>query len=268
MANPLQRMALLAFAAVLAGTVPATGAAPPKDSRPLLVLITIDGGHTFAPEQINAIEGLLLSALDRSGRFRVIGRSDIQSMLDLEARKQAAGCNEDTGCMKQIAGALGADYVGNAGIGLLGRTRILTFKVIDVRTGEGLVHARETVQSDDDLVRAVDSVTDQATAALSRMVPGAARPVALLPPATAPGHASVPAEALKPAPGKPLTTGQAWGIVSLTAAALIGGGSAAFDNLAPTSRDHKFEPVDVLPVVGYAVALSLGVVGIYELVKR
>jgi TolB-like protein len=266
----------------------AAAAEQPRDSRPVLVLLQLRGSNTFNTEELGSLEDLILSALDHTGRFRVIGRSDIQSMLDFDARKQASGC-DDTGCMTQIAGALGADYVATAGVGRLGSARVLTLKVINAHSGFGLVHAREVVQSDEDLVRAVDSVAAQTSDAMSHE-PGAhpaavaaasppvtrpasepaAKPAApnvfVATPAPAPSRATLPPEVTRAAPG--LKPRQVWGIVALGGAAAVAAGSIAFDNVAATSHDHRFEAVDVLPVVGYAIAGALLGTGIYEVLPR
>jgi len=62
--------------------------------------------------------------------------------VDLEAKKQAAGCNgEDTACMTAIAGAFGADYVASADLRVLGHAMLLAFKVIAVRSSSDLALA-------------------------------------------------------------------------------------------------------------------------------
>lgn len=76
---------------------------------------------------------------------------------------------------------------------------------------------------------------------------------------------TVPPAALKAPPAGP-TKGFKWGWIALGAAAVVAGASVAFDTSAPTSHDRRLAPVDFAPLVGYAAALSLSGVGIYNVV--
>jgi hypothetical protein len=130
---------------------PVAVAATKPDDRHSLALINVTQGEGVTERQAHTIEELLLSALDGTG-LRVTGRSDIDAVLTLEAKKEALNCG-DNACMVQIAGALGADYVATADVGRLGTNTLLSLKVIDVRT-LSVVRAQETVQSDNDLPKA------------------------------------------------------------------------------------------------------------------
>jgi TolB-like protein len=83
----------------------------------------------------------------------------------------------------------------------------------------------------------------------------------------APENASVPQQALE-APPKPMRPGVIWGSIVLVGAVAIAGGSVAFDNLSPTSKDNRLTAIDFLPVAGYLIAAGLGATGIYGLVAR
>jgi TolB-like protein len=137
----------------------------PKDTRPELAVLSVRGGQGFSSQELASFEEVLLSALEGTGRFRVVGRTDIATMLDLEAKKQAAGCEED-GCMTAIAGSLGADYVAAANVGQIGGSMVLTLKVIDARRATVLLHARQPVSSNAELIPATDLVASQVVAAV------------------------------------------------------------------------------------------------------
>src|SRR3954463_15382887 len=74
-----------------------------------MALLRVTGGEGVTAKEAATIEEVLLTALDRTGRFKMIGRSDIAALLDLEARKQVVGCEENAACMTEIAAALGVD---------------------------------------------------------------------------------------------------------------------------------------------------------------
>jgi TolB-like protein len=136
-----------------------------KDKRPVLALLTVRAGTGFTDAELSSVEEGLLSALEETARFQVVGRTDIATLLDLEARKQMVGCEED-GCMTAIAGSLGADFVASANVGRLGSAVQLTFKVIDARRALVVVHARQTVSSDSQLVTAANEISDEVVKAV------------------------------------------------------------------------------------------------------
>lgn len=185
----LRRIQSIAIAGSVAAfaTLPGRAAAQDRrDGRPVLALLNVRAGDGFAPGDVETVESLLLSALEATGRFHVIGHSDIVTLLDLEAKKQSTGC-DDTSCMTAIAGALGAQYVAAAGLGRLGHTMVLSFKVIEVRSASALVHANETVQAKDDLIHAAATVAAETVTAI--FGPGAAAPHPDLAPHGQPGEA-------------------------------------------------------------------------------
>lgn len=145
--------ALLCVACLLTESRAARADVPKPPTRQSLALVAITRGEGFSQGEIQTLQELLLNALDATGRFKVIGQSDIDAILTLEAKKEAVGCT-DTGCMVQIAGALGVDLVATADVGKLGDNTLLTLKVITVRTATVAARAQTTVLSVNDLPRA------------------------------------------------------------------------------------------------------------------
>jgi len=88
------------------------------------------GGVT--QEQMDALGELLANDIRELGTFRVIGKSDIQAVLQYEEKKTLAGCNDDS-CIAEIGGALGAQYVVVGSVSLFGETYLLNLKVLDVK---------------------------------------------------------------------------------------------------------------------------------------
>jgi hypothetical protein len=160
----------------------------------------------------------------------VIGRADIQTLLDLEAKKEALGCKADEECIVAIAGALGADYVASADIGWLGPATLLAFRVVDVKSAEVLVHANQVVRGDVNLVHAADVVAQETVAAL--VVRGGSAPTPA-PKSFAATPTTVPGAALAPEPDRPASPGHVLGIV----AAVVGGvGLAAATGLGVAAQ--------------------------------
>lgn len=132
-----------------------------------LGLMTVTAGEGFTEKQISTIESVLLTSFEATGRFKVVGRQDINALLGLEARKQAVGCSDDTACVAQIAGALGVDLVATADVGLLGTTTVITLTVIDVRTATVLRRLRRILHDPNDLVGAMDSIAAEVSSAVA-----------------------------------------------------------------------------------------------------
>ena len=210
------RTSAAAVVLVMAGlsVSPVRAAPPTRETRPVLALMSVRAGAGFSRDEVSSVEEVLLSAVEATGRFRVIGRTDLETLLDLETKRQAAGCDDDNVCMTAIAGALGADYIASAGVGRLGKASVLTFKVIDARRVSVLVHAKQTVKDDSDLVGAADEIAKLVVAALPPASPG------LRPQEASP---SLSPAALRPAPARAMSTGRSTGVAAAAvgAAALV-----------------------------------------------
>jgi hypothetical protein len=114
MTKTLTLMPLLSFvwAVVMAAATPALSAPPSTGEAPgrerLLVLdVTGDG----SPSVRGLAQRAVTEELTNLGTYDVLSTRDIQSMLDTEAEKQAAGCDGNSSCLAEVAGALGAAVV-------------------------------------------------------------------------------------------------------------------------------------------------------------
>ena len=162
---------------------PARRTEPPAPSQGVkvaqlkLALLSVHRGEGVSAGQSSTIEEVLLNALDATGRFKVVGSSDIAALLSFEVKRQAIGC-DDSECMTQIAGALGVDFVATADIGRLGTTTVVTLKIMNVRTAAVAARAQQDVLSDDGLVPAARAIANQVVAVMfgGSLRPAWARP--------------------------------------------------------------------------------------------
>jgi len=191
------------FAAALAAAL-ALSPAPGAAAEPARVRIAMLGGAPgpgIDEKTAASVEELLLNALQRTGRFALIGRSDIAGLIGFERQKQLVGCNQDNQCAAEIAGAMGVSFLAMTSFARLGSTFILSMKIIQVAGARVAVRVERRVRSEDDLPDAVDALAADAVAGcaaegcLVEKAP-AARPAAVQPiPAVA---APVPAPAASP----------------------------------------------------------------------
>ncbi|MFC1654316.1 hypothetical protein ACFL2F_00815 [Myxococcota bacterium] len=91
---------------------------------------TSKGGVT--QDQMDALSDMLAKEIEGLGDFRVIGKSDISSMLNLEEQKQRLNACDDQACLAEIGGALGVRWVVVGNVSLFGDTYLLNMKLIDV----------------------------------------------------------------------------------------------------------------------------------------
>ncbi len=66
----------------------------------------------------------------------MVSRADIQTMLGFQLQKKMLGCAEDTACMAEIGGALGADYILSGQVSEFGKRYRLALTLQDVKKGK------------------------------------------------------------------------------------------------------------------------------------
>lgn len=145
-----------------------------EEPRPTLAVLGVKAGEGFSEREVATIEELLLGALQRPGRLKVTGRSDVSMLLGLEAQKQALGCDADVACLAELAGALGVQFVASADVGLIGETRVVALKVLEVASATSIARVRRTLPAAGDLVAAIDGVAGDAESAILQHLAGRA----------------------------------------------------------------------------------------------
>lgn len=91
---------------------------------------TSKGGVT--QDQMDALSDMLSNQIRSMGNYKVIGKSDIRSMLTMEEQRQRLSTCTDQSCLAEIGGALGARWVVVGNVSLFGKTHLLNLKLIDV----------------------------------------------------------------------------------------------------------------------------------------
>ncbi|MEW5851785.1 MAG: hypothetical protein AB2A00_23550 [Myxococcota bacterium] len=102
----------------------------------------------------------LVSALRKSRRFsRVVASAEIQDTLSFELQRQAINCDA-TSCIREIAGALGVDYIVTGNLGRLGGTWLFNARLINIRTAVAEGAVSRPVEGNDEgaLLGAVDKI--------------------------------------------------------------------------------------------------------------
>jgi len=132
------------LAALLASVAVASEPARPK----LVVLeIAVNDSSPSAEEQqrlsrlSSGVAEQVLTEVQATGRYQVLGRSDIATLLGLERQKTLLGCDEQaSACLAELSGALGASYVIAGALTRAGASMRLDLKLL--QTARGVVVAR------------------------------------------------------------------------------------------------------------------------------
>ncbi len=106
--------------------------------------------------KVDIFAELLQDTLRNSFGYKVIGRSDITSMLGLEAQKDMVGCEDDS-CLAEIGGALGVDELVSGSLAKLGSYLVVSLKRIDPNNAKVIGQSTRKLKgdSDDNLIEAV-----------------------------------------------------------------------------------------------------------------
>jgi hypothetical protein len=80
---------------------------------------------------VSSLTDLICTEIAALGKHTVIGRDDMQAMLEHVADKQLLEC-DDTKCLAQVGGALGVQQLMTGNIGMIGTTYLINLKLIDI----------------------------------------------------------------------------------------------------------------------------------------
>jgi len=129
------------------------------------------GGVT--QKQMDALSDMLANEIRQLGDYRVIGKSDISSVLRLEEQKRLVGCTDES-CIAEIGGALGVRWVVVGNISKFGQAFLLNLKLIDVERIQVAAGFSEKIKGgEEDLIDALpNAVKDIFTKARLKMHPG------------------------------------------------------------------------------------------------
>jgi TolB-like protein len=130
------------------------------------------------------LDDVLAVAFARYAGIESISQHDVTEMMDLEAERQAAGCDEAS-CLAEIAGAMGARYVVSGRIGKLGSRFSFTLSLFDSSEARNVSRANRVGSSLDEIADAIDGQVDELLASMKLSLrPGAKKGMqaAALPP--------------------------------------------------------------------------------------
>jgi len=124
--------ALLAAATLTAVAAPARAAAP----RPKIAIMELKPGQGLDARAAGTLTTVLTADAARIG-FDVISQADITAMLAFQKQRQMLGCTDD-GCLAELGGALGADFVLSGEAAVVGSRNHVSLVVVDAKKAKVL----------------------------------------------------------------------------------------------------------------------------------
>lgn len=122
-------------------------------------------GHSgITEEEAVALTDALRAEVGRTGKFRVMERSQMDQVLAEQGFQQSGACS-DQACLVEMGQILGVGYIITGNIGKVGSTYSINIRLVDVRTSEIV---REVTRNHR---RSKDAL-------LTRVIPGLGREVA------------------------------------------------------------------------------------------
>lgn len=96
-----------------------------------IVALDLRPAGGVSPSLTAALNPLVITALSRRDGMSVVAQSDVRALLELDANKQALGC-DDTTCMTDIADSLGAELLVASTLSKVGKKYVVTMTLIQV----------------------------------------------------------------------------------------------------------------------------------------
>lgn len=278
-----------------AGEPPAQPAPPPateaerasaaEEARQLLAVLDLQA-NTGAREQAPAISALLASHLASGVRqMRVISEADIETAIGLERQRQlVTGCAEDSACLVELSGAVGARYVVFGRVDRFGGRYLLSASLFDAQRARSLGKPTAEAARDEDLPRAARALGDALLASFSEttgMVTAGRGPAAPVAQQGEVGRFSIGlkigstflARLRTLSPNGELDLGlqldRAWTVFALVGFSFIQTDAASRLSVVPSligARHYHFVDQPWQPFWGFAVGLqlNLGTYGIFQ----
>ncbi len=166
------------------------GASPAFAEGGRIAVLDMRAKLNVKPELTAALTDSLITEVRRRSGVKVIGSDEVRQMLTFHTTKQQLGC-DDTACLAEIGGALGADQLVTTTLSRFGETYLLTLRLIDVRHASVIRDASEQSGTSSD-----ESALALVSKGVAELFPGGAS--ALVPSTSSAAVADVESSASEP----------------------------------------------------------------------
>jgi len=166
--NILTLLAIFYLAMLFLGTLPLFAVEPEKKNskkvdKIKLAVLDIQPNRGIEKSTAFLLSEYLISELQKTKKYDVIGKNDIKQMLQFEEQRELLDSCRDDGCLIQISGALGVDQLAAMVVGRIGSTHLVVLKVIDVRKARVLQRiTRQAEDTEGAILAAITSAVQEA----------------------------------------------------------------------------------------------------------
>jgi TolB-like protein len=140
--------------AVLVAALLGWGAKAQGAKKPRLAVLAIKA-EGVESALASTVDETLTADLAKSGKYEVIGRSEIEAMAGFQSEQMKLGCTGDNACLAEIGGALGVDRLVFGSLGKAGNTYVLNTKLLEIHGAHVVARDTEAVHNADALISAV-----------------------------------------------------------------------------------------------------------------
>lgn len=144
------RASLVAFLAALPLAASPAG-------RPKIAVLDVRAVQGVAPGTAAILTAIVVDGAAKA--FDVISQADVAALIGFEKQKQMMGCAEDSGCLAEIGGALGVDYVLSGQVGQIGSRYHLSLQILDSRKAKVVSRSARFSEAADDALAAAAQAT-------------------------------------------------------------------------------------------------------------
>jgi hypothetical protein len=134
------------------------------DERLTLIILDLQARNTDK-DTAALVSEVLGTSFEKTGIFQVRTEADVQRALNLEANKEAFGCDTDS-CLAEIAGAMGAQFVAHGTVGALGNTTLVTVSLYEHAKAKSLGRERIQVEDKGTLPAKMDEMVEKLVAGI------------------------------------------------------------------------------------------------------
>jgi TolB-like protein len=182
---------------------PAPAKPVPSVAKTKIAVMDVAGVQGVAPGTATILTNIVVADVARTG-LDTVSKGDITAIIGFEKQRQILGCAGDAGCVAEIGGALGVDFMLTGQVGQIGSQYHLSLQLVE--TKKARVAGRPT--------RVATGVCGPP--GVARLAPGAGRAVLPVGPAPAPAAAPGPSHR------------SAWIAYGIAGALLVGGGATGY----------------------------------------
>ena len=239
-------------------TATAPAKPPPTPHRVKLAYLGLRPLAGVDKGKAQAVSAYLLDALQGRGVYQVLSPDDVKALLGFQAQKQLLGCNDDSACLAQIAGSLGARRLLDGTLARIGSSVLVSINLLDTEKAEAVIRVSRRVKN----ATTLEPVLDVIPGLVDQLVAG--NPAVTGQAGTAPPAATTPPTAEGQPPPESALPPQLRHRRPRLTLGLDARGGTAFWNVAGGSGfgpGGSFDLFGLLRVTWFDIAASVGVEG-------